>query len=266
MDNLSEPDAFELERHLISEIGRDNLVNMTDGGEGSSGKKMSDRQRQEASKRLKGVVPVEAVAASIFSNSKPISTVCGMRFPSSRSAALWLNENGFPTACASGIISSLKGISSKAYGYSWVYQNKDGTLLDSAYKKSDYDPRKPVGTACGLRFDSAKSAADWLRENGYPRAQLANISSNCKGRVNKAHGFRWGYVKDGEIEFAPINRSKKIIPVCNSMGLVFYGRKAASEYMERNFGIKTYASGITACILGSVKHVSGVRWAIYEGD
>lgn len=56
-ENLTEEEAFELERHLISTIGRHNdkkgpLVNITDGGEGVSGLKHTEESRSKMS--LKG--------------------------------------------------------------------------------------------------------------------------------------------------------------------------------------------------------------------
>lgn len=54
--NLSEKEAFLKEKAEISRIGRKNLCNMTDGGEGFSGGtfKQSDHQKETVSKLLKG--------------------------------------------------------------------------------------------------------------------------------------------------------------------------------------------------------------------
>lgn len=53
-DNLSEDKAFELEQFIIEEIGRDNLCNMTDGGEGASGAIRSEETRAKMSAANKG--------------------------------------------------------------------------------------------------------------------------------------------------------------------------------------------------------------------
>ena len=57
-ENLSENDAFELEKKLITQYGRkDNdtgiLRNLTDGGEGSSGRFFSEEQKIQISKAMK---------------------------------------------------------------------------------------------------------------------------------------------------------------------------------------------------------------------
>lgn len=53
---LSEKEAHELEMNLIKTIGRENLCNHTDGGEGMSGWKMSEETKRNLSKQRKGRV------------------------------------------------------------------------------------------------------------------------------------------------------------------------------------------------------------------
>jgi hypothetical protein len=51
-DNLTEEEAFDLEKKMISEIGIDNLTNMTDGGEGTNTRKYySEEQYTEYLKK-----------------------------------------------------------------------------------------------------------------------------------------------------------------------------------------------------------------------
>jgi len=55
--NMSEADAFALEMRLISEIGRDNLCNHTDGGEGCSNPSPETRAKMSAAKKGKPKSP-----------------------------------------------------------------------------------------------------------------------------------------------------------------------------------------------------------------
>ena len=54
VNNISEDKAFELEKEFIRQIGRENLVNLTDGGDGVSGLAHSEETRQKISKAKKG--------------------------------------------------------------------------------------------------------------------------------------------------------------------------------------------------------------------
>ena len=192
--SMPEQEAFELESFLISEIGRENLCNMTDGGEGCSGRVMSEKQKSRASAMLKGVRPEAAIEAARRANSKKVGTVCGMRFDSAASACAWLASNGHPTACRAGIHSTLKGASKTSYGYQWRYVLDDGSL--SAETFSPAPSKFKVKTLCGVHFDSPKLAIAWISRNGYPKAQAANIVSCCRGRVKTAYGYQWEYVKE----------------------------------------------------------------------
>jgi len=49
----NEEEAFEKERELISFYGRDNLVNLTDGGEGNCGYRFTEEQRLKVSRGVK---------------------------------------------------------------------------------------------------------------------------------------------------------------------------------------------------------------------
>lgn len=67
---VSEADAFEMEECLIALVGRRDLgtgplFNRTDGGEGVSGHKQSQQQRDRASARMKGHRPTEETRQKI---------------------------------------------------------------------------------------------------------------------------------------------------------------------------------------------------------
>jgi group I intron endonuclease len=53
-EGLSEEEAFEKEKWYIKRIGRENLVNMTDGGEGASGVIITDETKLKMSESKKG--------------------------------------------------------------------------------------------------------------------------------------------------------------------------------------------------------------------
>lgn len=53
--------------------------------------------------------------------------------------------------------------------------------------------RATVCETNGMQFVSGKAAAEWLRENGYPRAMQTKISEVCLGKRKSAYGHVWKF-------------------------------------------------------------------------
>jgi len=70
--NLTENEAFDLEKELIKNLGKKNLCNLTDGGEGMSGfsKPWTEEQRQNASINRKGKIPWNKGKKGVQKNCK----------------------------------------------------------------------------------------------------------------------------------------------------------------------------------------------------
>lgn len=182
--------AFSFERALIHAHGRENLCNMTNGGEGCSGRKMSESQRERASKMLSGKpLPRETVQAARMKNFKPVGTRCGLRFPSVTDAAKFVKPDT-PYSAKISISLAANGGMKHSYGYEWGFVVSG----DPVFLYRPAQVKKPVKTECGLVFDSGVDAERWLRENGHPKAINSNIVQCCKGRVKTAYGYRWSYV------------------------------------------------------------------------
>lgn len=190
--SLSEQCAFSLERAMIAYIGPDRLCNMTLGGEGTSGRVPSLSQRQKCSVSNKGKRPSDtSIEAAIIKNSKPVGTVCGLRFPSAREAARRLFPDKPERTSVVSISSACRGICDRAYGYQFRFVDEAGDLVPSGYTKAEVG--RLVKTECGMSFNSATAATKWLKANGHPKAINSNIIQCCKGRVASAYGFRWSY-------------------------------------------------------------------------
>lgn len=189
---LSEQCAFSIERALIAYIGIGQLCNMTLGGEGTSGRVPSTAQRQKCSMSNKGKRPSgTSIEAAVIKNSKPVGTVCGLRFSSAREAARRLFPDRPERTSAVAISSSCRGLCDRAYGYQFRFVDERGDLLPSGYAKVEVG--RPVKTECGMSFNSATAATKWLTANGHPKAINSNIIQCCKRRVATAYGFRWSY-------------------------------------------------------------------------
>ncbi|NCN41427.1 hypothetical protein GW916_09305 [bacterium] len=194
ISDVNEVCALSMERTFISFFGKDNLANLTDGGEGTSGRVPTKEQRQKCSISNKGIRPeANTVRMAIEKNSKPVGTTCGLRFLSAAHAARSLFPDNIQSA-KSCISASCRGNKvSSALGYEFRFLDSDGSLIDSGFKKASIG--KPVVRSDGVAFPSAKAATDDLIANGCEKAQNGNIIQCCKGRVQKAYGFSWRYAE-----------------------------------------------------------------------
>lgn len=49
-----------------------------------------------------------------------------------------------------------------------------------------------------MTFPSMVDAADWLKDNGHPKAAASHICDCCLEKLVQAYGFSWSYVKEVE--------------------------------------------------------------------
>lgn len=193
---ISECCAFSIEKILIKNIGRENLCNMTDGGEGTSGRVPSESQRLKCSISNSGRVPsLNTRVAAKKVNSKPVGTKCGLVFKSISDASRFINPKN-PHAVKVSISQCVNGKIGKSYGYEWAFII-DGKL-DFRYVSKMSQPRpkrhKAIKNNLGEEFISLTSAVSFLKDNGYPKASTGGICKNLKGLTKSVYGRRWEYV------------------------------------------------------------------------
>lgn len=143
-EGLPEKRALELEIETIAYYGRENLVNLTDGGEGVSGRKVSEESRAKMRERKLGrkftVEHCANLSKAKLGKAKPPRTpehrarlrevmpgrqiTCsnGQTFAKIKDAEAWLREKGFPKASVGGLHTAAKN-KRTAYGFSWKFQN-----------------------------------------------------------------------------------------------------------------------------------------------
>lgn len=200
---LSENLAFLLEKHLIKDIGRHRLCNATDGGEGLSGYVASEETRKLLSIAGKGrLLSGEAKKKISEKLSRRVFCSNGMVFESSPKAVEWLRENGSHGARCAGISRAALGERKLAFGYAWSYTgvpmfDQDAAKEETRRLQSEAKRGKPaknvkaVRSSLGEEFSSAKLAAKWLRDNGYPKASNSAICAVINGRKKTAYGRTW---------------------------------------------------------------------------
>lgn len=189
-ERLSNDEACELEMFLISEIGRDSLVNMTDGGEGTPGRFVSEETREKVRNKNKGVKPAKhAIMSAVRKTRKPVVTLCGLRFESVTAAAKYVMPDN-PIAAKTNISSCCNGVRGQcsAYGLQFRFE------VDGAPYEGNHTKEKTIFNSLGLSFCSPKEAAEWCEKEGLTKRSViatANIVSCLNGRVFSAYGCTW---------------------------------------------------------------------------
>lgn len=201
--NLTNEKANEIEVNLISEFGKENLCNLTNGGDGSPGRVVTDDMKLLMSKKFKGQSPSEnTIKASMAACQKKVGTVCGLRFESATKASIFFkSELGIKTACKSTILRSANGRMKNAYGYEFRFIDNNGELMPSKYTCKADLLKKAVKNNNGDKFESTIEAARWILDSNLSSASnirtvVTNIKSSImkRGKSLNAYGFDWSYV------------------------------------------------------------------------
>lgn len=179
--------AFSFETALIRRLGRANLCNMTDGGDGCRGLGAESIKKMSIAKIGKPQRPRTLAERQEISKRVSVAIVSdrGERFDSGKLAELWLRVNGYPTASRCNISSCITGNLHTAYDRTWA---KCGSEPKSYKSMKGVKRSKKVKRSDGAIFDSAVSAAKAM--NG----SQGNISMVCRNERKLAYGFSWCYL------------------------------------------------------------------------
>ena len=200
--NLSEFDAFDLEKSTILTLGRGFLCNHTDGGEGVAGWEPSNETKARMSAAQTGRKHSDEAKSKMgLSFKKVVYCSNGMKFDSAGDAAKFVSGK------ASVISRCAAGLRKSAYGASWSYMGfpkYDPGQIDACRKEKQSAAKKgkvaknvrAVLRSDGMRFSSIKVAADFMRESGNMNATNSAICACCSGRKKSAYGYSWKYEKE----------------------------------------------------------------------
>lgn len=184
-DDLSYECSLTLEKILIWNLRKSgvDLVNMTDGGEGVNGYRPSREERTQLSRAHGGRV------------------VCcsnGMKFDTGVSAAEWLKDNGWPNARQGHISACCRDERTGAYGFSWWYDGEEPKDHIPRYERLSNKRHKGVYCSNGMWFKTQKLAAEWLRNNGHPKAEQSGVGQAARGVMKRAYGYEWRFGRKDE--------------------------------------------------------------------
>lgn len=207
-ENISENEAFRLEVDIIKSYGRDNLCNMTDGGEGNSGGKRSDETKEKLrAKKLGSQNPNYGKTATSETRAKMSVSRSGEKaywFGKSHSAETkakishassgrTLSDDAKRKISASSTGRKVREETKKKIGNSKIGKPRPKSVIDALVNANS----KKIGTMCGKLFNSGSDAILWLKENGHPKASAAAISRSArsvsKGKRRIAYGFYWQF-------------------------------------------------------------------------
>jgi hypothetical protein len=183
MDGLQEWAALEMEIELIALYGRkDNkqgpLVNFTDGGQGVSGRVLTQASRTKMSN-----------SAKARSYSPEQKEALGLR-----AKKLWENP-----AKRNALVAKQRQFAADPENRRANSERTRAYFANPSNRQKSKEARdfqmQPVVCNGLLTFRSIGDAADWvLRKKPSVRKHVrGNISNAASGRVPKAYGYRWAY-------------------------------------------------------------------------
>lgn len=243
-DGMTEDDAFTLEMWLIAKLRHEgyDLCNLTNGGEGNSGREWTQEQRDAA--------------------SSPVWCSNGMFFKSQTAAIEWLWSIGVTKAHKEGISACCRGLKKSGYGFAWWFDGDEPKEYVSRGKRiSDY--RKiPICCSNGMWFDSAMSAVEWLATQGIMAAH-GNIGNVCKGKLHMAYRYSWWYEGDEpkpEMEKGWHMVGKRNRPVIRGDGVKYDAIYLAVEALKLEGFHKARQGNIGMCCRGIRPQAYGYTW------
>jgi hypothetical protein len=222
--NLSEEDAFELEEFLILEIGRIDLgsgplINMTAGGEGCSGRVVSEKVREGARERLKKMWEDDRVT---------MLDLCIKGYPSEKRSKDSKKRWGDP---------EFKKMMANKMSDSLVNSEARSTAMKALWENEDYR-RKQTEMAFERWKDPeyAKSVSEGMK-NALTDEVRKKLSDSNKGRWNdetrSAHGE---LLKEVFAEMSKVEGWSEAVSEARSKGV--------SRYYENNPEAKLKAAEV----------------------
>lgn len=186
--------AFEMERELIAYYGRENLCNLTDGGDGVSGAVRSDSTRKKISLSKIGKPRPDLMGKNALVHrpgvlEKIVSKNRGQKRPETSGDK---NVSKRPEVRLKQSLAHRGKPKSESHRLALSKANlgKKNPKIEGG--------KNPVAKAVicletGVRFECIKHATDWLKSQGFQKASDAPISRACRGMFKTGYGYTWRY-------------------------------------------------------------------------
>jgi len=191
-EKLSEKESFELETFAIDFLGKQSnnkgpLINITDGGEGASGRIVSELTRKKISD---GNVGNKNSLGRIYSEEirKKMSLARIGKKPTNETRKKLSDAKQGQKHNRFGILHTDETKAKMSFAHSG--KSLSNETKDKIRKAKS---KKVICKELNMQFESAYVASDWLKNNGYPKAAPQNISSACRGKYKIAYGYSWEF-------------------------------------------------------------------------
>ncbi len=193
----SRQDALDCEVRMIAQLRTmvPNGYNMTCGGDGCV--VLSDDAKASKSQSAKAAHADPAVKARHRAGVISAMTDKRRQKISQSKTGRQMHPNAKAGISAAKKTDAYKETASRAAAETWAqpgYKDKWKAAKQKKHlKKADRFPRREDG----LVFAGTRTAANYMRQNGWPKAAANNISLACGGRYKSSCGYSWSWI-DGD--------------------------------------------------------------------
>lgn len=193
--DLSEEDAIKLEMETIAHYGRENLCNLTDGGEGMWGHVVSAEVRKRIGEAHRGAKrSLETIERMRKAQKGRIITE-----EAREKISAALKGRKLPPEVAEKMGKSRLGKkrpeSVKAkLSAAWAACPDRRAERCKAMSAASTTGRRVRCAETGQVFERLTVAAEWLHKQGHTKARGSSIGVACSGKVATAYGYTWQYI------------------------------------------------------------------------
>lgn len=161
---LQEWYAFELEKELIAYYGRENLCNMTDGGEGATGAVRGEITRKKIGDFHRGRKRSDATLVNMSLAKRNPSLETRMKMSAAKKGKKLSDEH---------------------------IKNRTKSQLG----KNNPSAKSVLCVETNHLFHTMTDAENWLKSIGFLKASKSAICNCARGKIKSAYGYKWTYGK-----------------------------------------------------------------------
>lgn len=203
-DDMSEQEAFNLERELIKKYREHGLCNLTDGGEGASGAvisaatrekhnkiRQSEKWRKNLSEKAKERFENPQFRAAHAERVRSQMRSTEIRKRISEKVTEYFSDPKARERTRQKTIDFFANPQAREYA-----RKKALERFNTPEKRAAHAQAKAVlCVETGAVFGTGTLAAEWIAAQGIYKGDNSSIAKVCRGEKKTAFGYHWRYVK-----------------------------------------------------------------------